>query len=64
LRHRVDEPSWEDRDVFVLSPGHAAPGYYSVLALAGYFDRAELSTLRQLGSRLEGYVKRGSLCSC
>jgi transketolase len=61
MRHRPDDPSWEDRDVFVLSPGHAAPGYYACLALAGYFDRAELATLRQLGSRLEGHVKRGSL---
>jgi transketolase len=61
LRHRVDDPAWGERDVFVLSPGHAAPGYYAVLALAGYFDRAELATLRQLGSRLEGHVKRGSL---
>jgi len=31
LRHRVDDPEWEERDVFVLSPGHAAPGYYAVL---------------------------------
>jgi transketolase len=61
MRHRPDDPGWEDRDVFVLSPGHAAPGYYGCLALAGYFDRAELATLRQLGSRLEGHVKRGSV---
>jgi transketolase len=61
LHHRASDPSWEDRDIFVLSPGHAAPGYYSCLALAGYFERSELATLRQLGSRLEGHVKRGSL---
>jgi transketolase len=61
MRHRPDDPAWDDRDVFVVSNGHAAPGYYSVLALAGYFERSELATLRQLGSRLEGHVKRGSL---
>lgn len=61
LRHRADEPGWPERDIFVLSQGHAAPGYYSALALAGYFDRSELATLRRLGSRLEGHTKRGSV---
>jgi transketolase len=61
LRHRPAEPTWEERDVFILSNGHAAPGLYACLALAGYFDRAELDTLRKLGSRLEGHVKRGAL---
>jgi transketolase len=61
LRYRADEPHWADRDVFVLSNGHAAPGYYSCLALAGYLNRHELATLRKLGSRLEGHVKRGSV---
>ncbi len=59
LRHRAEEPLWADRDLFVLSPGHAAPGYYAVLAHAGYLPVAELATLRQLDSRLEGHVKRG-----
>ncbi len=61
LHHRAGDPAWDERDIFVLSPGHAAPGYYSCLALAGYFERSELATLRKLGSRLEGHVKRGSL---
>lgn len=61
LRHRAHEPEWPGRDVFILSQGHAAPGFYSVLALAGYLPRAELSQLRKLGSRLEGHVKRGSV---
>ena len=61
LRHRPSEPGWPERDIFVLSQGHAAPGFYSCLALAGYFDRSELATFRQLGSRLEGHVKRGSV---
>jgi transketolase len=61
LRHRPEDPHWGDRDIFILSQGHAAPGYYSCLALNGYFDRTELASLRQLNSRLEGHVKRGSL---
>jgi transketolase len=56
LRHRPHHPTWPERDIFILSQGHAAPGYYAVLALAGYFDRAELASLRKLGSRLEGLV--------
>lgn len=44
-----------DRDRFVLSKGHAAPVLYSVLARRGYFDIAELMTLRKLGSILQGH---------
>jgi transketolase len=61
LRHDPTDPSWEDRDIFILSQGHAAPGYYACLALAGYFPRRELDTLRSLGSPLEGHVKRGTV---
>ena len=42
-------------DAFVLSAGHLAPVYYSVLARSGYFDIKELGTLRQFGSRLQGH---------
>ena len=45
-------PKWEDRDRFVLSKGHAAPGLYSALALRGFFPVEELTTLRKIGSRL------------
>lgn len=55
LRHRPQEPTWPDRDRFVLSKGHAAPAYYAVLARSGYFPLTELSTLRQLGSCLQGH---------
>jgi transketolase len=55
LRHRPQEPTWADRDRFVLSKGHAAPAYYAVLARSGYFPLTELSTLRQLGSCLQGH---------
>ena len=57
LRHDPKNPAWEKRDRFVLSKGHAAPLLYTVLAHAGYFDRAELMTLRKLGSRLQGHTE-------
>ncbi len=44
-----------DRDRFVLSKGHCAPGLYSVMAEKGYFPKEELTTLRKLGSRLQGH---------
>lgn len=50
-----DDPSDPDRDRFVLSKGHTAPGLYSVMAERGYFDKKELLTLRHLGSRLQGH---------
>ena len=55
MRHRPDDPAWEGRDRFVLSKGHAAPVLYSALAEAGYFGREQLSTLRKLGSMLQGH---------
>lgn len=53
----VDEnnPQKEDRDRFVLSKGHAAPVLYATLAAKGFFPRAELENLRQLGSMLQGH---------
>lgn len=48
-------PHKEDRDRFVLSKGHAAPGLYSVLANRGYFPVEDLLTLRQMGSYLQGH---------
>ena len=49
---KVDDP---DRDRFVLSKGHCAPGLYSAMANRGYFPVEELKTLRHLGSRLQGH---------
>lgn len=49
------EPKLKDRDLFVLSKGHAAPVLYATLARRGYFNPEELVTLRQLGSRLQGH---------
>ncbi len=48
-------PKWEDRDRFVLSKGHTAPGLYSALAHRGYFPVEDLPTLRHLGSYLQGH---------
>ena len=48
-------PQWENRDRFVLSKGHTAPGLYAALAYRGFFPVADLTTLRHLGSNLQGH---------
>ena len=48
-------PKWEDRDRFVLSKGHTAPGLYAALALKGFFPVEDLPTLRHIGSYLQGH---------
>jgi transketolase len=55
MRHKPDDPGWRERDRFILSKGHAAPLLYAVLAMAGYFDKTALKTLRKLGSPLQGH---------
>jgi transketolase len=60
LRHRPAEPQWVERDRFILSKGHAAPLLYAALAECGYFPVEELTTLRKLGSRLQGHTDRTS----
>ena len=49
------DPKKEDRDRFVLSKGHTAPGLYSALANRGYFPVEDLLTLRHTGSYLQGH---------
>lgn len=49
------EPKKSDRDRFVLSKGHTAPGYYSTLAHRGFFPVEDLTTLRKVGSYLQGH---------
>ena len=49
------DPKKADRDRFVLSKGHTAPGLYSTLAERGYFPKEDLVTLRHLGSYLQGH---------
>jgi transketolase len=51
-------PDWPDRDRLVLSKGHAAPALYSGLSQRGFLPRPELTTLRRLGSRLQGHADR------
>ena len=48
-------PKWEDRDRFVLSKGHCAPGLYAALAHRGFFPVEDLLTLRKVGSYLQGH---------
>lgn len=55
LRHDPANPGWPERDRFIMSKGHAAPGLYAALALAGYFPTDDLMTLRRIGSPLEGH---------
>lgn len=55
MKYDPTRPLWEGRDKLVLSKGHAAPGLFANLAVAGYFDESEVKTLRKLGSRLQGH---------
>src|SRR5690606_38515260 len=55
LRFDPNRPQWPQRDRFIMSKGHAAPALYAVLAEAGFFAVDQLSTLRELGSPLEGH---------
>src|SRR3990172_6143237 len=58
MRYDPKRPGWPDRDRVVLSKGHAVPALYSVMARAGYFPESQLSTLRKLGSPLQGHPDR------
>ena len=61
LKKDPKNPSWEERDILLLSNGHCAPVQYASMARAGYFDVAELMTLRKLGTRLQGHPERTKL---
>jgi len=58
LKQDPKNPSWPERDRFVLSNGHICPVYYATLAHAGYFPVSELKTLRKFGTRLQGHPHR------
>jgi transketolase len=60
MKHDPLNPEWSERDYFVNSKAHSAPGYYAALSLAGYFPTDEMSSLRKLGSRLQGHPVRYS----
>ena len=55
MKYDPQNPTWQDRDRFILSKGHAAPLLYALLANAEYFERSELKTLRKYQSRLQGH---------
>ncbi len=60
LRHSPDDPSWPNRDRFVLSCGHASALLYSLLHLAGYdLPISQLESFRQLGSKTPGHPEYG-----
>lgn len=61
LRHDPARPDAPDRDRFVMSKGHCTGAFYSVLAAAGFFPQAELSTYLQPLSRLNGHPSRAAL---
>lgn len=61
LKHDPKKPNWDQRDLLLLSNGHCVPVQYAAMAHAGYFDRKELMTLRQFGSRLQGHPERTKL---
>lgn len=54
-------PDWADRDRFVLSKGHVAPGYYAALAEKGFFPVEDLTTLRHVGSYLQGHPDKKNI---
>jgi transketolase len=58
MQHDPKNPDWEKRDILLLSNGHCVPVRYATMAEAGYFDKKELLTLRQFGSRLQGHPER------
>ena len=55
LNVNPSDPKWDDRDRFVLSKGHTAPGLYAALAHRGFFPVDDLLTLRKVGSYLQGH---------
>lgn len=61
MKYDPKNPAWEERDILLLSNGHCVPVQYTAMAHAGFFDRKELMTLRQLGSRLQGHPERTKL---
>jgi transketolase len=61
LKHDPKNTEWEERDILLLSNGHTVPVRYATMSRAGYFDVAELKTLRKFGSRLQGHPERTRL---
>lgn len=58
MRYDPKNPNWEDRDLLVMSKGHAGPALYATLALKGFFPMNWLETLNQPGTRLPSHCDR------
>ena len=61
MNHDPKNPSWPERDRFILSKGHAAPALYATLAETGYIPIKSLKTLRKTGSFLQGHPDKNRL---
>ncbi len=62
MKFNPKNPKWDERDIFILSKGHAAPALYSVLSKIGLITKEELTTLRKVNSKLQGHpVKNDQL---
>lgn len=55
MKINPNKPNWKERDIFILSKGHAAPALYAVLSKMGFINREKLFTLREFGSKLQGH---------
>jgi transketolase len=60
MRHRPMEPAWPERDILLLSKGHAAAAGYAALARVGYFDAGLLHRFQEDGSALAGHLTKSS----
>lgn len=61
MNHRPEDPKWDGRDIFILSKGHAALGYYCCLAELGYFPWEEVKTFGKAGTRFGCHPDRVKL---
>lgn len=61
MNHDPKQPRWDGRDRFVMSKGHCIPAWYAAQALAGYFSKEDLLTLREYGSRYQGHPDRNMM---
>lgn len=59
LKNYPKNPKQKERDLFLLSKGHACPALYAILAEKGYFPKKDLWSLRKLGSKLQGHPQLG-----
>lgn len=58
LNIKPEDPKWEDRDLLIMSKGHAGPSVYTCLALRNYFPLSWLKTLNQPGTKLPSHCDR------